>query len=92
MGDGSSNPFGPPPNGNMPDMGDFNLGSVPGGSSDSAQESEDGSKQPPSFSEAPDRPDGMSGMSNMKNLITYGICLAAMLAALILATRFRRRR
>lgn len=63
--------------GNMPNTGD------------SVQDSGDSNRQQPSFSGVPDRP---GGVSNMKNLITYGICLVVMLAALILAARFRRRK
>ena len=108
MGDSSSNPFGTPPDGNMPDMGNFDPNNMPDnfgdGSSnpfgtppdgnmpnmgDSAQSSDDSSRQPSSFPGSPDSP---AGNANMKNLVTYGICLAVMLTALILAARFRRRR
>ena len=47
-------------------------------------------RQKPSFSGMPDRPSGQSG--NTKNLVTFGICLAVMLAALLLIKLFMRKK
>ncbi|MBQ6222588.1 MAG: hypothetical protein IJJ44_08250 [Solobacterium sp.] len=85
--------------GSMPDMGGF----TPPGSSDSSADvsqskpdsempagfpSGAGNERPSSFSAMP----GQSSQAKTSNLITYGICLAGMITALLIVTRVKRRR
>lgn len=100
MGGGGSG-FDP---GNMPDMGSFSPPDSSGGADQDAQQdagsqenkTEQGSDadsrsetKRPSFS-------GMQGQSSsqakVKNLITFGVCLAVMIAALVIVVLFKRRR
>ena len=102
-GEGSRDQFGAPPDSNMPEMGSFEPGNMPdmenfdpgstpeGFDPGSMPEGFDPGSAPEGFdrSSMPDQPAGRSGM---KNLLSYGICLIAMLAALAAAMLYKRRR
>jgi hypothetical protein len=91
---------------NMPDMGNFDPGNMPNrsdaqGSNDSSeQKATDSGGQKPSFNGGPPSfPGGSNGMptqpggiGSLKTLAGYGICLLVMIAALILAKFYKRRR
>ena len=83
--------------GDMPDMGNFSPGNMPdmGDFSPSGQSGQSGQSDSSQKSDRPSSFPGNQGQSSMKtqlkNGITYGICLAAMVIALLVINRRKRR-